>query len=291
MKTPHYPRAAVGMPAYSGCIIDCHIHPALETGPALNWFGPVGGFARQVADLRRAGISRACGAPITRGAPDTFAAIRRLNNQALRLRDRFPDFYTPGIQVHPHFPAESCREIERCCGREGVRWIGELAGYIMGYGDDYASEAALTVMRAAAAHGAAVNLHCNDLNTLDRLCTILPGLKIVLAHPGGGKQDILARLAMVARHANLHLDISGSGIDRLGLLRHATDLAGSGKLLFGTDYPVNNPAVYVHGALYERLTGAERAALFAGNFLRLTDEAVPEKCDGRATRRGAGGGS
>ncbi len=158
------------------------------------------------------------GLPITRGAPTHLpAAIRRLNNQVLRLRDRFPDFYTPGIQVHPHFPAESCREIERCRGREGVRWIGELAGYIMGYGDDYASEAALTVMRGGGAHGAAVNLHCNDLNTLDRLCTILPGLKIVLAHPGGGKQDILARLAMVARHANLHLDISGSGIDRLGL--------------------------------------------------------------------------
>ncbi len=256
--------------SFQGPIIDCHIHPALDAGTAFNWFGPCGGFARQVADLRRAGIVQACGAPITPGLPDTFAAIRRLNDQALRLRDRFPDFYIPGIQVHPHFPDESCREIERCCGRERVRWIGELVGYMMGYGDDYASAAALTVMRAAAAHGAAVNLHCNDLNTLDRQCATLPELKVVLAHPGGGKRDILERLAKVAQYPSLHLDISGGGIDRLGILRQAMDIAGKDKLLFGTDFPINNPAVYVHGALFEALAQDEYDALFAGNFLRLT---------------------
>ncbi len=289
MKKPLYPRADA-MPACAGFIIDCHIHPALNARTDFNWFGPVGGFARQVEDLRRAGISRACGAPVAAGAPETFSAIRQLNDQALRLRDRFPDFYLPGIQVHPHFPAESCREIERCCGRESVRWIGELVGYMMGYGDDYASDAALTVMRAASEHGAVVNLHCHSLEPLDRLCAALPDLKIVLAHPGGGKQDVLGRLDKVARYPNLHLDISGSGIDRLGILRHAMDIAGKDKLLFGTDYPVNNPAVYVQGALYERLTGAERAALFAGNFQRLTDAVAPGGC-AKKMRHGAGGGS
>ncbi len=73
----------------------------------------------------------------------------------------------------------------------------------------------------------------------------------------------------VAAYPNLHLDISGSGIDRYGILRKAIDTIGKEKLLFGTDYPVNNPAVYVHGALFEPLAEEEFDALFAGNFLRL----------------------
>ena len=86
----------------------------------------------QVAALRRAGIARACGAPIRIKTPATFAEVRALNDQALAVRDRFPDFYTPGVHIHPLFLQESCAEIARCCGQEGVRWIGELVGYLTG---------------------------------------------------------------------------------------------------------------------------------------------------------------
>ena len=74
----------------------------------------------------------------------------------------------------------------------------------------------------------------------------------------------------IAEYPNLHLDISGSGIDRYGVLREAVRVAGKEKLLFGTDYPINNPAVYVQGALFESLSDEEYAALFRDNFLRLT---------------------
>jgi len=251
-------------------IIDCHIHPALDEQTELNWFGASGTIEQQIDELRRAGISRACGAVIQRLDPTSFAPIRRLNDLALALRDRFPEFYVPGINVHPRFPDESCAEIERCCGGAGVRWVGELVGYLMGYGTEYASPAALAIMRAAAAHRAVVNLHCFELDTVAALCAAVPDLSVVLAHPGVGREEILARLRLVAATPNLYLDISGSGIDRYGILRLAVSLAGSGKLLFGTDYPINNPAVYVHGALQENLAAADLQALFRRNYLRLT---------------------
>ena len=47
------------------------------------------------------------------------------------------------------------------------------------------------------------------------------------------------------------------------------DVAGAEKILFGTDYPINNPAVYVHGAMLEDLSEKERKLLFSGNFMRL----------------------
>jgi predicted TIM-barrel fold metal-dependent hydrolase len=238
---------------------------ATDTG----WFYPSGSMQHQIDTLKRAGISQACGAPVKVFTPRLFDEIRLLNDKALALRDEFPAFYIPGIQVHPRFPDESCQEIERCCKGEGVQWIGELVGYMMGYGVEFATNSALEIMQTAKEYGAVVNIHCHDLDVIDRLCESTPDLKIVLAHPGGGKQEFLDRLERVAKYQNLHLDTSGSGIDRYHLLRKAIAIAGQEKLLFGTDYPINNPAVYVYGTLFELLSEAEYMAIFRDNFLRL----------------------
>ena len=250
-------------------MIDCHIHPVVDARTDVSMFLRTGDVAAQVASLRRAGIAMACGAPVRRMNPSSFDEVRDLNDQALALRDRFPDFYIPGIHIHPHFPEESCAEIARCCGGEGVRWIGELVGYFMGFAEEYATPDALEIFREAGRHGAVVNFHCADLDTIERLCQAVPEVNFVLAHPGSGPEEILGRIARTARFSNLHLDISGSGIDRLGVLRKAIDIAGREKILFGTDFPVNNPAVYVQGALFEQLQAEEYAAVFNGNFRRL----------------------
>ncbi len=256
-------------------IIDSHWHPVVDADTECNWFGSSGTLRDQMDALKRAGIAKACGSIIRELSEPSFDDVRRMNEQAFRVRDQLPDFYVPGIQVHPHFPEESCREVERCCGREGVRWIGELVGYVMGYGEEYSSERALTIMRVAEEHRAPVNLHCADLDVLRDVCRAVPGLPIVLAHPSQENAALHERLACVKAHDNLYLDISGSGIARLGMLRKAIDTVGADKILFGTDYPINNPAIYVHGMLFEDLTEAERTAIFSENFLRLTGQATP----------------
>ncbi|HBC89662.1 MAG TPA: hypothetical protein DCZ94_22210 [Lentisphaeria bacterium] len=252
-------------------IIDCHWHPAIDARTDTGWFGPVGSIRKQIETLRRAGISQACGAPIEKiEKPASFRKIRLLNDKAFALRDKHPDFYIPGIHIHPKFPDESCCEIERCCGGEGVRWIGELVGRWMDYGDDFATKNALQIFRTAIEYDAVVNFHCGDLKVIGKLCATLPELKLVLAHPSSNRMEFLERIKIVSKFKNLHLDISGAGIDRFGILRKAIDMAGTDKILFGTDYPINNPAVYTHGAKLEDLSEKERKLLFGGNFLRLT---------------------
>lgn len=248
-------------------VIDAHIHPVVDAETDFSRFVATGDFEAQVETLRRAGMDRACGALVARTPFNAFAPVRQLNDHALRLRDRFPDFYIPGVQVHPGYAEESCAELERL-HREGVRWVGELVGYIFGYGEEYASPRALAVMRTAAALGMVVNLHCGSLEVVDALAQAVPELPIVLAHPGDG-EAFLSRIALVARHPNLHLDISGTGIDRYGMIRRAMDAAGKHKILLGSDYPVNNPAVYLEGARFEPLRADEFEALCSGNFLRL----------------------
>lgn len=258
------------MTTHTGEIIDCHIHPAVNAATDLSWYRSMGDSTAQIAALRRTGITRACGAPVYSMQPSSFDEIRALNDHALALRDRFPDFYIPGIHIHPHFPQESCAEIARCCGREGVRWIGELVGYLIGFGNEYATNDALAIFHEAGKYQAVVNFHCDDVDVIERLCLAVPEVNFVLAHPGAVRNDFLKRINRVARLPNLHLDTAGSGIDRLGILREAMDQAGREKILFGTDFPINNPAVYVHGAQFEQLSPAEYAALFSGNFRRLT---------------------
>ncbi|MCX7704790.1 MAG: hypothetical protein N2115_00845, partial [bacterium] len=101
-------------------IIDCHIHPAIDRQTDFGWYQCSGSIKKQFEDLKRAGISKACGAPVVRN-PASFNVIRKLNDTALSIRDRYPDFYIPGIQIHPFYPDESCKEVERCCSQHGVR--------------------------------------------------------------------------------------------------------------------------------------------------------------------------
>ena len=253
-------------------LFDCHIHPAIRPETDFGRYLPAGAFGDQVAALRRAGIGRACGSILPRTPPTGFAGLARLNDAALRLRDAAPEFYVPGVHVHPAWPDASVRELRRLRAA-GVRWVGELVAWKMWGNEDYAAPAALAIMQAAAELDMVVNFHCGDLAAADALAAAVPSLPLVLAHPGDG-ESLAQLLALCARHANLHLDISGTGIDRLGMLRRACDLLGPHKLLFGSDYPINNPAVYVHGAAYEPLTAVEREALLHGNAERLLGEAA-----------------
>jgi predicted TIM-barrel fold metal-dependent hydrolase len=251
-------------------IIDCHIHPAIDANSNVCRFLDPGDFGRQVKALRRAGIGRACGSIVLKGGVRRFAQIRKLNDTALRLRDAFPRFYVPGIQVDPRFEQESCKEIERLAG-EGVKWVGELVGGLFGYGENYTSPSFLAIMRQVSKAGMVVNIHCGNPGVMKTLAKAMPALKFVLAHPGDG-DNFTRRMELVAAHSNLYLDLSGTGIDRYGMLRRAIDMAGKRKILFGSDYPVNNPAVYVHAVRFEPLTNAERQEVFQDNFLRLIGE-------------------
>ncbi len=250
-------------------IIDCHIHPAVDSKTDFCWYKKSGNIKKQFDDLKRAGISKACGSPIIAKIPESFKEIKKLNDIALSIRDKFPDFYIPGIQIHPDFPDESCKEIERCCGKYDVRWIGELVGYLMGFPDNYVSENMNMIMEYASKYNVVINFHCFDITVIEKLCKNLPQLNFVLAHPGE-KDRFLKRIELVKKFNNLYLDISGTGIDRYGMLKKAVEIAGYQKIIFGTDYPINNPAVYVAGVLFEKLTEKQYRAIFSENFLRLT---------------------
>lgn len=253
-------------------IFDFHTHPyrnpahnagiyphllALDTKEAL------------VADLSRAGITRFAGS-VLRPFPkeEGFSPLARANDDALSLAAALGDAYYPGVHIHPDYVDESCAEIARAADA-GYRLVGELVHYACGW--DFSHKGLYPILECARARGMVVSLHSSgeaDIEGAQALCAAFPTLPFVLAHPGDGARPRHHAEAM-KRHANLFLDLSGTGLFRYGTLTYLVREVGAERILFGTDYPICTPAEYVGGVLCERLSRAERSLIFAGNAKRL----------------------
>ena len=249
-------------------IIDSHVHPFLETdGCNIGAYGAPVSPQEFVDELRSLGICQCCGTLLL-GKQADWNAIRKLNRAALRFRDRFPDFYLPGIHIHARYPDESCQELEEM-HREGVHWIGELVHYMMNTGP-CASPGFETICAAAEELQMPINLHLHPetLGDMEQVVRKFPNLPFVLAHPGDLGQA-KQRFEFTAKWKNVYLDLSGTGLFRWNMLRWAIDLCGSGKLLFGSDFPICSPGMNLYGVLSEHLSRPELENIFSNNFKRL----------------------
>lgn len=249
-------------------VVDCHVHPFLGADTNTSWFPGTDTPETFAAELRRAGIARWCGAPIRPLPAPTFAEVDGLNREMLALAGIFGEAYIPAATVHPAFPEESCATLEKLHA-DGVRWIGELVAHMSGY-KSYDTPGLRQILDLAQDLGMVVNIHPFDLDEIDRLCADFPRLPIVVAHPTESRNGILARFDLLARRPNAHLDLSGSGLFRWGMLRAGLDRVGPDRFLFGTDFPICNPALLLQGVFFEHLDDRETEAVLGGNFRRLT---------------------
>ena len=249
-------------------IIDAHAHPYFNrdqpgTGPA-----DYDGYA---AELMKRGIGVFCGTCNIRNDGSDPDVVRKENAVVLEWKAHFGEHFYPGVNIHPAYPDASIAAVEEF-HRRGFRWVGEIAYYVQGY-TNYATPELAKILDVVQSLGMVLNCHpSSTFEDLDQLLSNFPKLDVVVAHPGGVKGGVPAAYELGRKHPNLCFDLSGSGLCRWHMLRHGIDLLGKERFLFGTDYPVINPGMYVQGALFEPLTAAERRAVFRDNFLRLTGQ-------------------
>ena len=252
-------------------IIDAHIHPVPPiSGTDLTLFGNSTDGGSMVRELRLAGIRQGCGSVLKTLDYETmtFADIHELNEAGLALREQFPDFYIPGITVHPKFPEESCRELEEMVRRRGVRFVGELVAHKMGY-RSYSQPSMNPIWECIRDLNLPVNVHIGELEDIAEVLRRFPTLKLIIAHPTANPDFYRQRLELIAQYPNAAIDISGSGPNSWGMIRFGIKTAGLEKILFGTDFPLRHPGMYVAGVYAERLSPDEMTAVFAGNLKRL----------------------
>ena len=217
-----------------------------------------------ITDMDSAGVSVFCGSVLS--APITnVETMKRNNAHALKLREIFGERYIPGVHVHPAFVDESITELEAAFAA-GIKLIGELVPYYDKW--SYADRGIYDILSSVKRTDVTVSLHTMDHSQMEDMAAAFPNLTFVFAHPGQ-RSSAEKHVEIMKRRDNVYLDISGTGLERYGSLRYLCDEVGAQRILFGSDYPINNLQMYIGGVMSERLSDTERELIFAGNAKRL----------------------
>lgn len=254
-------------------IIDFHTHPFRSREYCLNFYPEMA--AQELSGLKRqlegAGITRICGSVLRKGGTVTsFDDLRELNEEALAIREALGEYYVPGFHIHPAYVRESVAEVEAMHAR-GVHLIGELVPYMHNWGE-FDSRNWMEIMDAADHYGMLCSYHTPFDFDMEEMLTAHPNVTFIAAHPGDASR-VPEHIALMRRHENLCLDLSGTGLFRFGLLRHLIAEVGSERILFGTDYPICNPRMYVQAVLGEDISPEDSENVLWRNAQRLLQEA------------------
>ena len=258
-------------------IIDFHTHPFIT--PDCNicrykYFSDKITAADTRRDLESLGISKICGAVFAPCDKENFSwrSVQHANDEALKLKEIYGDFYVPGFHVHPGYIRESLEEVERMHAM-GINLVGELLPYAHMWREqsfNYGSKELSEILELVEHYGMIVNLHTMDEEGLDKMVREHPNLTIVAAHPGEA-QTYDRHLERMKWSENYYLDLSGSGGPlRFASTRNAIDKVGVERLLFGSDYPTCQAGIMIGSILFDyTLTDTEKEYIFSKNAKRL----------------------
>lgn len=247
-------------------IFDFHIHPYTKAKENICVYKDINGEMTAeiaISDLKKIGITRFAGSVIA--PPDTENPMQSANNSAFALRELYGDAYIPGIQVDPRLVDESIKAIDETI-RRGFNLIGELVPYH--YGWEYSDPGFRDILDYTKDKGMVYSLHTTDISVMQSLAEDYPETSFVFAHPGE-KPVLLRHIEAMMSCKNIYLDLSGTGLFRLSMLKKLVHEVGAERILFGSDYPVCNPGMYVGGIMFEKITDAERELICSGNAKRL----------------------
>jgi len=177
-----------------------------------------------------------------RSSPTYFpspADVTYGNEWAFGLQREQPRRVRTYVCVNPNYPDHALAEIERgrAAGAVGIKLAASRR----------ATDPLLDPICAAGARHGLPILHliwqhrrrdwpgqeASDAAELCHLAARHPTVHFILAHIGGGG-DWLHSLAVVSRHGNVLVDLSGSGVDG-GMLEACLAAVGAERLLWGTD--------------------------------------------------------
>ena len=245
------------------------------------------GASELVAYLDREGIHAACAF----GFPwNDDGRTRLCNDYALEAARRFPGRIVPLACVNPLRGRAAVREAERCLA-SGARGLGEIATYRAGLGPDV-REALAPLAELCREAGVPLLLHTNEPvghvypgksrmgpGDLYALIKAHPNTRWILAHWGGGifVYHLLKREAPEVLRNVWYDTAAGPYLYRPAVYRHFVGIAGSERLLFGSDYPLLGLSRYLKDMEAAGLDRDSTTAILGGNALRLfgLDEDTP----------------
>jgi len=208
---------------------------------------------------------------------------RYVNDYVIASVTQYPDRLI-GFMVVPPGGAEPEKEVERCHAA-GLRGVGEL--FPDGQGFDIADARQTAALASACMYfNIPLLIHTNEpvghqypgktntrLRDLERFIENNPGLKIVLAHWGGGLLFYETIPEMREKCRNVYYDTAASPLlYDPSVYRAACALGLSEKILFGSDFPLLPHARYIDELAASGVSPLERERILGGNALELLNE-------------------
>ncbi|PYV18285.1 MAG: hypothetical protein DMG07_04250 [Acidobacteria bacterium] len=246
-------------------VFDAHLH--VPSGDDVHWqVHPVTPTVDQfVAYLEQCGVGRGIGNAVRSQVATSAAEMIAGNREMLRWRDRKPGHFVPACIVMPQYLDESLRELEDWRKKYGAVWLGELCNYVSGF--HYDTPGFAEIMKKVAELGMVIQIHANN-DEMAHLVHTYPDATMVFPHMGGGAR-FAQRVELIASHRRSCLEIAASGHDTLGAIEYAVQKLGADRVVFGSDFSINDPSGVVAVLDDALLPDRDKEKLFHANVERL----------------------
>jgi len=246
-------------------VFDAHLHCPSDAGDVWQLHPVTRTFKEFEAYLDRTGVQRGIINSVRCQMAKTAADFIEGNREVVRHVEESKGRFLGACVVNPLFIDEALREMEDCRKKYGMVWVGELCNYTVPY--QYTIEEFELLVDQAVKLNMVLDVHTN-LREMEYVIQKFPQATIVFPH-FGDYESIFQRIDLIAKHPNCYADIAGSGHERVGALEYAMQTIGPDRILFGSDFSINDPSEVIARVENSFLTDDQKQAVLAGNLERL----------------------
>jgi len=249
-------------------VFDAHLHCPAESGELWQWHTVTRNFDEFVAYLDKTGVQRGIinsQRSQEKGTPPEFVAG---NREVARFVEKHKGRFVGACVVNPQYLDEALKEVEYCRRQLGFVWVGELCNYMAPY--EYTIREFELLVKEVVRLGMVLDVH-TEHEEIDYIVGKFPEATMVFPHFGDEKEyeHIFKRIDLVAKHPNCYMDTSGYGHDRMGILEYAVKTIGPDRVLYGSDFSINDPSTVLARIHNSFLTEEQKAKVLAGNLEAL----------------------
>ena len=168
--------------------------------------------------------------------------------------------------INPAHPERASEEMRRYCA--GPKWMGALLDPTR-FGQRLTSSSTKEVINSYRRYTKPLMVLCPDSNTvadLDAVAAEINTVKFISVAAGGNAWPE----AMVSAKRNVNLFLEPfSGGPHVGKVEALIETLGPHRILFGSNYPVENPGAALGLLLESKITDTEKQAILATNAIKL----------------------
>ncbi|MBZ5596150.1 MAG: amidohydrolase family protein [Acidobacteriia bacterium] len=247
---------------------DAHLHCPSASGQVWQWHPVTRTFEEFVSYLDRTGVQRGIINSVRCQEAKTPAEFIAGNREVARYVEKYKGRFLGAAVVNPLFIDEALREIEDCHKQLGFVWVGELCNYMAPFA--YTIKEFELLVAETVKMNMVLDVH-TELEEMEYIIRQFPQATIVFPHFGDGHEydHIFKRIDLVAQHPNCYLDTSGYGHDRMGMLEYAVGKIGADRVLFGSDFSINDPSTVIARIRNSFLTEEQKRKVLSENLQRL----------------------